>query len=184
MLHLIGLTFAGCPPLFYAVKRTGQTREAFALLRDGMKYSSMELLINAMTLLQGKAGVLPALFGLRDYSSETTRDAIRDDPVAYFSHDDLQYIRSLLIPLLMDRESLSPEISGYVAHLLLDQYYPVKSPSELVRPHEAPGGHEKCLWAMQMLESILLPGLLAARLGIEREVIVKLRKALNSQPPI
>lgn len=184
MLHLIGLTFAGCPPLFYAVKRTGQTREAFALLRDGMKYSSMELLINAATLLQGKAGVLPTLFGLRDYSSETTRDAIRDDPVAYFSHDDLQYIRSLLIPLLVDRESLSPETAGYAVHILLDQYYPVKSPAELFRPHETPGSLEKCFWAIHMLESILLPGFLATRLGIDREVVVKLRRSLNSQPPI
>jgi len=180
ILHLVALTFSGCPPLFYSVRRTKQAIEAFSLVKGDMKYSSMELLVNSMTLLQGKAGVLPVFFGLRDYSSETTRDPIRDDPMHYFTRQDLEYIRSLIVPMMQQRESLPSEVARHAASLLLDQYYAEDNPGELQPDRPAPNFAEKLGWVREMLISIFLPGLLAKRLRINRRVIVSLRRALQS----
>ena len=96
-------TLGGCPPLFYALRRTDVARKAFALVTDEMTYSAQEMLINCVTLAMGNAISLPVAFGLRDYASETTRDAIRDDPTAYISTAQLELIARVVVPLLSER---------------------------------------------------------------------------------
>lgn len=92
LLTLAALTPAGCPPLFYAVRRTAVALEAFSGVSAQLTYSAQEMLINCVTLARGSATTLPVAFGLRDYSSEATRDEIRQDPSGYFREGELEDI--------------------------------------------------------------------------------------------
>jgi glycosyltransferase domain-containing protein len=118
-LNLIAFTAAGCPPLFYALRRTEQARKIFNYIPASFKYSSQELLSDALTSLWGKSTTLPHLLTIRDYSSETTRDANREDPVYYFSQEDAVLVREILKQELSNSpERLSEELIEYT----LDQF--------------------------------------------------------------
>lgn len=96
-LNLAAVSGMGSPPLFYAVRRTIQARKIFNLIpTDNFKYSSLEMLSDALTLVWGKSTTLPHLLMIRNYSSVTTRDEVREDPIYYYTVEDAQYIRETL----------------------------------------------------------------------------------------
>lgn len=124
-LRRLALEEVGVPPLFYAVRRTEQAKTIFNIVPDTFKYTSMELLSNAMTLHFGKAITLPHLLVIRNYSSEPTRDLMREDLEYCISQEDALQIRNIMTEQLRN----GPEpISNDVIHYLLDQFIsiPVK----------------------------------------------------------
>ncbi|MBI2791878.1 MAG: TIGR00180 family glycosyltransferase [Gammaproteobacteria bacterium] len=113
-LCMMAVADTGCPPLFYAVRRTEQTRRIFNLVPLNFRYSSQEMLSNALTLVWGKSITLPYLLMIRNYSSETTRDEIREDPVYGYTPEDAEYIRDILSKeIKRSNEVLSDELITY-----------------------------------------------------------------------
>jgi glycosyltransferase domain-containing protein len=109
----------GSIPLFYAVRRTDQTLKAFALMTPNIKYSSMELLTNCMLLIDGKVEILKSAFGLRDYSSITSRDPEREGADLYIPIEDIAYIKPLLINALTKKEGTDHAVVEYLIDTLL-----------------------------------------------------------------
>jgi glycosyltransferase domain-containing protein len=118
-LFYFAYTIIGSIPLFYGLRRTDQTLRAFSHVTATMKYSSMELITVGMQLIDGKVAKLPVAFGLRDYASVATRDAERDDVVAYIPRADLDATRPLFIEALMAAEGVSREVAAYLIDSLL-----------------------------------------------------------------
>ena len=91
----------GCPPTFYGVRRYDDVKIFCEYVQKLRLHSSCERLENIINLLNGGMKVIDTLMGFRDYSSETTRAAERDDPVTYISKEDTlvlqQVIRDQLI---------------------------------------------------------------------------------------
>jgi glycosyltransferase domain-containing protein len=175
MLYLLAHTATGCPPLFYALRRTEQARQAFALVTPQIKYSAQELITNAVTLLLGKAAVLPFHFGLRDYASETIREPIRDEPDTYYATADLAYLKSVLVPLMMEVEGLERGTAEFSSSLFLEHLFPEDS---LVRDSE---GTSRGRWRQRMriaartVQSLIFPRTFARRHGLEADVARALR---------
>ena len=126
-LNLIAYTSIGCPPLCYGTIRAPVVRAAFRLARPGMKYSSLELLLNSTVLLHGWARTLNCFFNVRDYTSEPHREAIRDDPDTYFARTDLEYIEQHWVEGLVQREGMDRGVAEYLARTLLLDYEPMNS---------------------------------------------------------
>jgi glycosyltransferase domain-containing protein len=126
LLNLNAVSGVGCPPLFYAVRRTEQARKIFSKITSTFKFTSQELLSNALTLLWGKSITVEHLLMIRNYSSDTTRDAIREDPLYGYTPEDAEYIRNILSQELQSTNELSDEIIKYT----LDQF--IKLPLEKV----------------------------------------------------
>jgi hypothetical protein len=72
------LTPVGHPPLFYSIKRTNVTKEAFEYADPDTQYSAMERVFNSYTLIKGKHKVLNKTFAFRDYQSTPIVDQWRD----------------------------------------------------------------------------------------------------------
>jgi glycosyltransferase domain-containing protein len=177
MLHLLAHTATGCPPLFYALRRTEQARRAFALVTPQIRYSAQELLTNAVTLLLGRATVLPCLFGLRDYASDTIREPMRDDPDSYFSPGDLAYLRTVLVPMIVEIDGLSPETAGFAASLFLEHVFPRDpAPAAGVRAVER-RWRQRARTVASTLQSLLLPASIARRHEFEASIARALRLA-------
>lgn len=113
-VRLLAYADVGCPPLYYAVRYADDAREIQNLIPATMKYSAVELINNALTCLMGKAKVLPVDYGFRDYASEPIREEIRADPVYYYSPDDVEHVRSVLLPRLMSKEQLPEAVARAV----------------------------------------------------------------------
>ncbi len=118
-LFYFAYTAVGSIPLFYAVRRTEETLQAFSFVTGNLKYSSMELLTNSFLLIDGKVAKLPISFGLRDYASVASRDPEREGEGAYIPTEDIEYISPLLIAKLMRVEKLPHEIAEYLVSSLL-----------------------------------------------------------------
>jgi glycosyltransferase domain-containing protein len=177
MLYLGAYTFTGCPPLFYSLRRTDQAARAFELVTAQMKYSSQEHLTNAVTLIFGKAATLPVLFGIRDYSSPAIVEPQRDDPDTYFTESDLNYIKSVIVPLLMENEKLTLEMAEFTADLFLKYYYP-----EDKRLPGAPAvlSGDLLMWLYrfaQAVTSVCLPRFFARAVGLSNKAMNSLRAA-------
>lgn len=177
LLYLVAFTYAGCPPLFYAVRRTAQARTAFLAVSPDMKYSSQELLTNAITLLLGKATVLPIPYGLRDYSSEPIVEQRRDDPVNYFTESDLKYIRATLVPMMMNQEHFSRERADYLADMFLEDYYPSDNRFPPLPEALSMSFGARITRLCQTLCSMLFPGFLATATGIHPKTLISIKRA-------
>jgi hypothetical protein len=175
-LFYFAFTSVGSTPLFYGVKRTSLARESFSLVTKEMKYSGMELLLNAMALVRGKITVLDLPFGLRDYSSETTRDPEREDPVTYMSAHDLEKVRSHLTSELARMEPAGEETIRSMVDLFITH-----SPPPGWTPPRHPAGER--IWArriklaLSILESIAMPDSTASRAGIPPDTMRALMRA-------
>lgn len=119
VLYYFAYTAIGSIPLFYAVRRTDQVLKAFELMTPEIKYSSMELLIVGMSLIDGKVAKLPVAFGLRDYGAVTTRDLEREGVDLYIPLEDASYIRPLLVEALMIKEGLDRKLAEYLIDSVL-----------------------------------------------------------------
>ncbi len=118
-LGLQTLSEVGAPPLYYAVRRTCQGRNTWRLTNEQMKYSSLELLGLIFTLLHGKVKAIDDLYILRDYTNEPTRESMRDDPVLYYTHEDLESIRPHFVKQLMEVERVSAEVANYMTDIVM-----------------------------------------------------------------
>lgn len=96
----------GCPPTFYGVKTYDVMKMFNKHISRISLFTSMERLDEICTLLQGGIKVIDTLMGFRDYSSETTRQVYRDDPVYYISAEDTIQLQQII------REELQHEISS------------------------------------------------------------------------
>lgn len=118
-LFYFAYTAIGSIPLFYAVRRTNQTLNAFSLVTSNIKYSSMELITNGMLLIDGKVEKLSIPFGLRDYGSVTTRDPEREGTDLYIPLEDRSYMKPLLVDALMKKEKIGGELAEYLIDSVL-----------------------------------------------------------------
>lgn len=118
-LFYFSYTAIGSVPLFYSVRRTDQTLQAFSYVTSNIKYSSMELLSTGMLLIDGKVAKLSCPFGLRDYRSITSRDPEREGNDEYIPADDRAYLKPLMMDSLAKNEGLSLELSDYLISSLL-----------------------------------------------------------------
>jgi hypothetical protein len=176
-IRLNALASVGCPPLYYGLMRTQVARAAFALTKPGMKYSSLELLLNSMALLEGAAKSLPYFFSVRDYASEPHREAIRDEPGTYFARPDLEYIKPLLAERLKQKESVDDATAAYVADVLLFDHFPADRAVPRSAPTLVQRMWRRALGLAQKLASLFAPGLLAAGLAIPEDDLRALLKA-------
>jgi glycosyltransferase domain-containing protein len=86
----------GCPPTYYGLRRSDNVKLFCKHIKDIKLYSSMERLENICNLLLGGIRVIDTLMGFRDYSSEPTREARRDDPKVYISQDDTETLAKII----------------------------------------------------------------------------------------
>ena len=122
VLFYFAYTVLGYLPLSYAVLRTEVALDAYDLSTDKIRYTSIELLTNSLFLMKGKAAKLPIAFGVRDYSSITIRDPMREGDNSYIPIDDIEYMRPILIDALLNFEDLSPQVAAYAVDSLLTLY--------------------------------------------------------------
>lgn len=102
----------GCPPTFYAVRRS-QTHHLLAQYVLLMKtYSGVERLEAILNLTEGGIKVIDSFMGYRDYSSEPHREAQRDDSVQYIPCEDVVILESVI----EDRLLLRGEEWSYIAY--------------------------------------------------------------------
>jgi glycosyltransferase domain-containing protein len=171
------LTFVGSLPLFYSVRRTAEVKHSFSMITTEMKYSAMELLTNASLLISGKVAVLQDAFGLRDYTSEPTRDAIRDNAMSYYENEDIKDIREKLIPLLMQRETMSRADAEYCVDALTKFCTtPTVVPSW---SNPMRDWCERKYLQVQRLLSLLSPSLFSRLVGFDKDIVVCLSAALG-----
>ena len=175
-LYYCAYTALGSTPLFYGVKKTSLARASFAQVTGQMKYSGMELLLNAMALVKGKVVVLDVPFGLRDYSSETTRDPERVDPATYLSVEDLIRVREVLIRELRYAEPSFDETIRTMAELFITQGQP-RGWVTPRSPHIEPAWIRRMKLAAAILESFLAPKSAAARNSIPENTMRALMHA-------
>jgi hypothetical protein len=134
----------------------------------------MELLTNSMLLIDGKVAKLPIPFGLRDYASVTTRDLEREGASAYIPHEDIEYMRPLLMRQLMHAEGLSHDIAQYLIDSLLSLWNDenkqntfsslVEVQSKLVQRMY------QLAWYAQCIAGRIAPSLVSKTLGLSPKV--------------
>jgi len=167
-------TLLGSIPLFYAVRRTEQTRQAFSHINESLKYSSMELLTNCTLLIEGKVAKLPIAFGVRDYSSVTTRDPEREGVNEYIPITDIEYMRPLLVDALGRSEQLPSEVAQYAINSLLALWTDkVAATSMLVEPKISRKIRSLLVYT-QCLLSQIFPKTTARILGFPPKIYVRL----------
>lgn len=177
-LYYFAYTEIGSMPLFYAVRRTNQTLNAFSLITPEIKYSSMELLTNGMLLIDGKVAKLPIPFGLRDFGVITTRDPEREGAELYMPPQDLAYIKPLLVAALMKKEGVTQQLAEYLIDSLLSIWDNVAS--------SPPVGTQLPRWRLRLtalkfysiaLASKYMPKVMSGTIGIPFDVYSALLKA-------
>jgi len=176
-LYFCAYSYLGTPPLYYGLRRTSVTREAFSHMNAGMKYSSMELLSNSFAFIRGKVSVLPLVFGLRDYSCPATREPMRDDPETYLAKADVEHMRPALVAALAESESLTQELAAVYVDLYLTQW----RPPDWAEPDQAVVGltfSDKVAMALKLVLSTLAPDALAAKHHIDTRTM---RSLMHSQ---
>lgn len=176
-LYSFAYSYLGTPPLYYGLRRTDSTREAFYQMTGDLKYSGVELLSNSIALIRGKVAILEFPFGLRDYSCAAIREPERDNPGTYLSDDDMDFIKPILTSALATEEKLSHELAEKYVELYLTQW----QPPDWVAPHLRAariGFLEKAAMAIALLRSILTPDAIAARQSLPSGVM---RALLRSQ---
>ncbi len=176
IMHLQSLTWAGagktgCPPLYYSVKRTQDALDVYSHMKADLKYSSVEMLSNSLFLSKGKACVVNELFLLRDYSAEAIREPIRDEPLLYFTDENLEYIRGILKPILMKNEGLDSNVAEYTLDLFIK--VPIVAPTDTyIRNLQIFTKGAEYLRRVQQYLSYLMPSLLSRWKGIPTKVIL------------
>ncbi len=103
----------GCPPTYYGVRRFENIKLLCKYVSDLKLYSSIERLENVCNLLQGGIKTINVLMGFRDYSSEPTREAQRDDPSIYISEEDTSVLQNIIKQEL--KKVVNPELLDYYA---------------------------------------------------------------------
>jgi len=178
MLLLAAFTLSGCPPLYYALRPTSVARAAFGAVTPSLAYSTQEMLINCVTLAMGYAIALPVAFGLRDYSSEATRDAIRDDPVSYIPAAGFDAIEPPVARIVAEKETEGdlPTAQG-VVRAVFDAWRSSVASMATVEPTLATGTLSRLHRAIDYLASLAVPGLVAGSLGVDRKVLAALMRA-------
>lgn len=115
----------GCPPIFYAVRRTRILQAAYSHWNRFELYSSVELIDKIYTVLDGGAIVLDhVFFGFRDYGSEPIREGRRNDPRHYFNENDARTVREILAGELSARgiaKELVPHVVDQALRLPLEE---------------------------------------------------------------
>ncbi|ASU40573.1 hypothetical protein hmeg3_21235 [Herbaspirillum sp. meg3] len=159
-------TAVGSIPLFYAVRRTESTRKAFSFMTPDIKYSSMELLTNGLLLIDGKVAKLATPFGLRDYGSVTTRDPEREGATRYIPHEDIAYIRPLLVDALMRKEALEAGYAEYTVDSLLQLWEVDAIPMEVSTESSWRSRMRSGQYYFLCLAGILAPTWLSGVLGM------------------
>ena len=162
-------TFIGSIPLFYAVRRSEEVLNSFSYITSDYKYSSMEVLTNCLLLAKGKVAKLPISFGLRDYSSVTTRDPERECLTNYIPESDIKNIKKILINYLTntynDELSISEEIIGSILGLWEDP------PNQIGKRNKTRLNNyiDYSSYFIQCLLSILVPSKVASYMDINQE---------------
>ncbi|MFI4937144.1 MAG: TIGR00180 family glycosyltransferase [Candidatus Berkiellales bacterium] len=184
-LKLNAIAEAGCPPLFYALRRTAQAREIFAKIPATLKYSSQEMLSNALTVLWGKVTTLPSIMAIRNYSCEATRDEIREDPTYIISPEDAVYIRETLgNEIRKINTTYSNEIINYTLDqfikLPLTKFTSSKERFDVRSPFAKTLAYKKN-W-ISYLVNLLFPGFNEKLdTSIKKNIVIALKKAFKSQ---
>jgi hypothetical protein len=124
---------------------------------------------------------------LRDYSSPAIVEPQRDDPETYFTQADLAYIKSVVVPLMMQREGLTEDHAGFQADLFLRHYYPEDKKLPEI-PKALSGDVEMRLYrTAQAACSILFPRYFARTSGLNWQEMQSLRTAqgefIRFKPP-
>jgi glycosyltransferase domain-containing protein len=163
-------TLLGSIPLFYAVRRTEQAQQAFSLINDSLKYSSMELLTNCSLLIEGKVAKLPIAFGVRDYASETTRDPERDGVSEYIPSVDIEYIRPILVDALMRSEKLPYERAQYSIDSLLALWTDSVAATQMLVEPKLSKKIKSLVVYTQCLLSPIFPKVIARFLGFPPDI--------------
>jgi glycosyltransferase domain-containing protein len=169
-------TALGYIPLFYSLRRSDEVALSFGTVRPEMKHSSTELISNSLLLIRGKIAVLPIPFGLRDYSSEPIRDAMREGVNQHFPDEDIAYVRTVLTDALAEGEALSNEMAAHLIDAHLTQWkrdipmrYTVSGqPTQMYRRYARLG---------QVALSIASVRRLAKMVGIDEQTMIALKAA-------
>jgi len=106
--------YLGCPPTFYGVRRSSVHKTFSKYVSSLKQFSSMERLEAIVNCLHGGMKVLDVIMGLRDYTSEPTRNVERDDPGQYICDEDIDRLRDIIREELKTSES-SRELLEYYA---------------------------------------------------------------------
>jgi glycosyltransferase domain-containing protein len=173
MIRAFAYTEAGCPPIFYGLRRTEHAREIFDLSVDTLKFTSLELLSNAITLLRGKGQALRCWYGFRDYASQPLRQDIREDVATYFNQKDLDYIRTVLRPKLIETEGHSEEVADYLlsTFLTLRQQLPAEHAPGKADPLKWDGFQPQMRRVLHSSISICSKDAAAKITGLDSEVV-------------
>ena len=169
-------TTLGYIPLFYSLRRAQEVATSFGNVTPVMKHSSTELITNSLLLIHGRVAVLPIPFGLRDYSSEPIREAIRQGETQHCPEEDLAHIRPLLVEAVAEREHLAPEMAGYVIDVHLEQWSRDIQMRSTVS-NQPPMRYQRFARLLQIALSIVSPRRLANQVSIDPHIILALRRA-------
>jgi glycosyltransferase domain-containing protein len=172
----------GCPPLFYAVRKTKVAVEAFDLANDKMLHGTLEWLGDMIALLRGPVVVLPFLYGFRDYACEAIREPLRRD---YAPHD-VEYLLPIMTKKIRETEGCSEDVAKYVAQRSLDPL--LTKEVEIEKFHENNRFHHAA-WAgvrtkrqrlLKAIGSAYFPSIMARVLRIEPKVMKAIRSAQSA----
>lgn len=169
-LFYFAYTAIGSIPLYYSVRRTDQALKAFSHVTAKMKYSSMELLVTGMLLIDGKIAKLSCPFGLRDYGSITSRDPEREGIDEYIPAEDRAYLQPSMTNALAKSEGISTELSEYLIDSLL-LLWEGKAPSVNIQPISKLRMRIRALrYYSSALASIVAPSLVARYMGMSPSI--------------
>lgn len=93
----------GCPPTYYAVRRSEVHQTFSKYIMSIKQYSSMERLEAISNCIHGGMKVIDSFLGFRDYSIEATRNPQRDDPHQYICDEDIATLKTVIRHELKDR---------------------------------------------------------------------------------
>ncbi len=175
-LFYFAYTAIGAFPLTYAVQRTESALGAYELVSDQIRYTSIELLTNSSFLINGKIAKLPIEFGIRDYSSITIRDAIREGDNAYIPLEDIRYMKPLLIEALLKVEKTPPQIAEYAIESLLSLWVDTREDLGVTSNTKFLSRMRLVLSLSQCLISSIAPSVVAESIGLPEEIYKQLLK--------
>jgi glycosyltransferase domain-containing protein len=173
---ILMLTNIGCAPLYFVVRRTDLALSIYEKMTPTTKFSTMELISTTIILTMGKIRALPVLYGIRNYSSIATRDALREDPKTYHTQEDLTHLRKLFVPLLMKKEGLTEDRAEFVADHFLDLKTWGNMLTEVSAPNNGLIG-KRCWYKAQLIINYISPALGSWITGVDKQIISALKKA-------
>jgi hypothetical protein len=143
----------------------------FDAVSPALSYSAQEMLLNCVTLAMGNAVVLPTAFGLRDYTIETIRDQLRDDPATYISKKDFEQIAQPIAAIVAQRETNGNAAEAlHIVNDVFDSWFSTVRAVGLPPTILACDSLSRLHRLFDAAASVMFPRLVAEHLEIDRQV--------------